>query len=71
MNCIRCGAEMNSATGGNYTCPKCGMGVNDLVYRTQNCDVPYRKVLECSTVGFVLNVAKCWHRGWVSVIVKV
>ena len=40
MNCIRCGAEMNSATGGNYTCPKCGMRVNDLVYRTQNCDIP-------------------------------
>ena len=37
---MRCGAEMNSTTGGNYTCPKCGMGVNDLVYRTQNCDMP-------------------------------
>ena len=38
MNCIRCGAEMNSTTGGNYTCQKCGMEVNDLVYRPQNCD---------------------------------
>ena len=34
-----CGAEMNSTMGGNYTCPRCGMGVNDLVYRNQNCDM--------------------------------
>ena len=40
MNCIRCGAEMNSTTGGNHTCPKCSMEVNDLVYRPQNCDMP-------------------------------
>ena len=40
MKCIRCGAEMNSTTGGNHTCPKCSMEVNDLVYRPQNCDVP-------------------------------
>ena len=40
MKCIRCGAEMNSTTGGNYTCPKCGMEVNDLLYRPQNCDMP-------------------------------
>ena len=40
MKCIRCGAEMNSTTGGNYTCPKCGLEVNDLVYRPQNCDMP-------------------------------
>lgn len=40
MNCMRCGAEMNNTTGGNYTCPRCGMGVNDLVYRPQNCDMP-------------------------------
>ena len=37
---MRCGAEMNNTTGGNYTCPKCGMGVNDLLYRPQNCDMP-------------------------------
>ena len=24
MKCINCGTEMNSTTGGNYTCPKCG-----------------------------------------------
>ena len=40
MNCMRCGAEMTSTTGGNYTCPKCNMSVNDLVYRPQNCDMP-------------------------------
>ena len=40
MNCIRCGVEMKSTTGGNYTCPKCDMEVNDLVYRPQNCDMP-------------------------------
>ena len=40
MNCMICGAEMHSTTGGNYTCPKCSMGVNDLVYRPQNCDMP-------------------------------
>ena len=40
MNCIRCGAEMNSTTCGNYACPKCGVVVNDLEYRPQNCDMP-------------------------------
>lgn len=40
MKCMRCGAEMNSTTGGNYTCPRCGMGVNDLEYKPQNCDMP-------------------------------
>ena len=40
MNCMRCGAEMTNTTGGNYICSKCGMGVNDLVYRPQNCDMP-------------------------------
>ena len=33
MKCMSCGTEMNSTTGGNYTCPKCGQGVNDGVYR--------------------------------------
>ena len=40
MNCMRCGAEMKSTTGGNFTCPKCNFGINDLVYRPQNCDMP-------------------------------
>ena len=38
MNCMRCGAEMDSTTDGNYTCPKCSMGVSDLVNIPQNCD---------------------------------
>ena len=33
MKCMSCGTEMNSTTGGNYTCPKCGQSVNDGVYR--------------------------------------
>ena len=33
MKCMSCGTEMNSTIGGNYTCPKCGQGVNDGVYR--------------------------------------
>lgn len=40
MNCIRCGVEMNSTTCGNYACPKCGVVVNDLEYKPQNCDMP-------------------------------
>ena len=40
MNCIRCGKEMVSTTGGNYHCPGCNMAVNDLVYRPSNCDIP-------------------------------
>ena len=40
MKCIRCGAERNSTTCGNYACPKCGVVVNDLEYKPQNCDMP-------------------------------
>lgn len=40
MNCMQCGTEMINTTGGNYYCPKCGAGVNDLVYRPSNCDLP-------------------------------
>lgn len=40
MNCIQCGAEMVSTTGGNYYCTKCGASINDLVYRPHNYDVP-------------------------------
>ena len=38
MNCMRCGAEMNRTTHGNYACPKCGIVVNDWEHRPQNCD---------------------------------
>lgn len=40
MQCIRCGKEMVSTTGGNEHCPKCSFAVNDLVYRPSNCDLP-------------------------------
>ena len=40
MQCIRCGKEMVSTTGGNYHCPSCNHAVNDLVYRPSNCDIP-------------------------------
>ena len=38
--CWICGKEMVNTIGGNYHCPTCGVGVNDLVYRPSNCDIP-------------------------------
>ena len=40
MNCMHCRSEMINTTGGNYHCPVCGQGINDLVYRPSNCDMP-------------------------------
>ena len=40
MNCMSCGKEMINTTGGNEYCPKCGLAINDLVYRPSNCDLP-------------------------------
>ena len=40
MNCLHCGSEMINTTGGNHYCPQCGQGINDLVYRPANCDMP-------------------------------
>ena len=40
MQCIQCGADMINTSGGNYYCPKCGAGINDLVFRPHNCDIP-------------------------------
>ena len=31
---------MKNTSGGNYHCDNCGYGVNDLVYRPSNCDIP-------------------------------
>lgn len=39
MNCMRCGAEMNSTTNVNYTCPNCGTEVYNSADKPQNCDV--------------------------------
>ena len=38
MNCIRCGAEINSTTDVNYTCPNCGKEVYYSAYKQQKCD---------------------------------
>ena len=38
--CWICGKEMVNTLGGNYHCPTCGTGVNDLVFRPSNCDIP-------------------------------
>jgi hypothetical protein len=35
-----CGKEMTNTLGGNYHCENCGHGVNDLVNRPSNCDIP-------------------------------
>lgn len=40
MICMRCGKEMANTTGGNHNCPHCGFSVNDLVYRSNACDMP-------------------------------
>lgn len=40
MKCMRCGREMINTIGGNFHCPTCGMSINDLVDRSQNCDMP-------------------------------
>ena len=38
--CWICGKEMVNTFGANYHCPTCGVGVNDLVFRPLNCDMP-------------------------------
>lgn len=34
MECLVCKSEMVNTLGGNYVCPNCGAGVNDLVHRS-------------------------------------
>lgn len=73
MNCMRCGAEMTNTTGGNYICSKCRMGVNDLVYKPQNCDMPMPGGFSlqygwvCPKCGRVLapwvSECSCYRRG--------
>ena len=65
MKCIRCGAEMNSTTGGNYTCPKCTTEVNDLVYRPQNCDMPLPQDF-CKKEGWICPVCGRGVAPWMS-----
>ena len=55
MKCMSCGTEMNSTIGGNYTCPKCGQGVNDGVYKlftSNTCREPLGWI--CPKCGKVL-----------------
>lgn len=40
MNCVKCGAKMQSITSGSYYCTKCNVSMSDLVYYPQNCDLP-------------------------------
>lgn len=40
MNCIICGKKMDYTGCGNYHCQECGHGMNDLVHRPSNCDIP-------------------------------
>ena len=40
MKCLHCGIEMINTVGGCYHCPTCGFGVNDLVFRSSNCEIP-------------------------------
>lgn len=47
MNCIRCGTKMHNTLGGNYDCPKCKFGINDLIYRQykfQTTDLEYPEI---------------------------
>ena len=33
MKCWGCGSEMINTVGGCWSCPNCGLGIHDLVYR--------------------------------------
>lgn len=41
MKCYSCGEEMINTFGANYHCPKCLIGINDLLYRWPNVAEPY------------------------------
>ena len=53
MKCIRCGTEMNSTTGGNYTCHKCGQSVNDGVYRPPTNNIYGEPYLGWGQMGWI------------------
>lgn len=53
MKCMSCGTEMNSTTGGNYTCPKCGQGVNDGVYRPSTSNTYGEPYLGWGQMGWI------------------
>ena len=53
MKCMSCGTEMNSTTGGNYTCPKCGQGINDGVYRPSTNNIYGEPYLGWGQMGWI------------------
>ena len=53
MKCMSCGTEMNSTTGGNYTCPKCGQSVNDGVYRPPTNNIYGEPYLGWGQMGWI------------------
>lgn len=53
MKCMSCCTEMNSTTGGNYTCPKCGQGVNDGVYRPPTNNIYGEPYLGWGQMGWI------------------
>ena len=65
MQCARCGKEMTNTTGGNYTCPHCGLSVNDLVYRPNACDMPIPQGF--GNQGWTCPVCGAGLAPWVSV----
>lgn len=68
MKCLVCGEEMINTIGGCYHCPKCGEGVNDLVYRRnigtlsgttlQTHDINIRQGWQCPKCGSILSPDK-------------
>lgn len=56
MRCIHCDREMEYDGKGNYTCDKCGLSVNDLVYRP-NCAGSFIKWKEVEP--------KVYEQGWI------
>ena len=53
MKCMSCGTEMDSTTGGNYTCPKCRQGVNDGVYRPSTNNIYGEPYLGWGQMGWI------------------
>lgn len=53
MKCMSCGTEMNSTTGGNYTCPKCGQSINDGVYRPSTSNTYGQPYLGWGQMGWI------------------
>lgn len=53
MKCMSCGSKMNNTIGGNYTCPKCGQGVNDGVYRPHTNNIYGEPYLGWEQMGWI------------------